>query len=158
MFGKPAFASNTETTSIPTTAPEIKTIKEKPIQVAVAPVVKGESIAPEKLETVVEDNEFVIVKNVAALDAYQKEVNPQIEKENIKYSTWQDRLAFMIPGYTEKIYQIFVWIILIMLLIMMVFELSRRHLKNISYGVILMVIIFSFIYINKAMFVTSFLS
>lgn len=160
MFGKPAFTINKEVQPIkeiptPKSTPTLAT-KQKTTQ-SESEIVKGESITSpiqtveEKLETIVNEDKFIAVKNTAVLE--NSVVQPS--KEKVKYSTWKERLTFMLPSYTDKMYRIFVWIVLIALILMMAIEIRRQHLKNISYGVLLMIIIVCFIYINKAIFVTS---
>ncbi len=160
MFGKPAFARTNETkttTPVKTVAPEPKLVKAetpKPTTLAVAPVVKGETVVVKNpdLETITDTKEFVAVKDITA-----EEVS-STPTERVRYSTWKDRFVFLAPEYTDRIYRVFILIVLIALLIMTVVEIRRQHARNIIYGVLLLVIMLCLIYINKTMFMTSFIS
>ncbi len=177
MFGTPAFIPTAEAETIPIVpiTPPVVTPKPKPVikkptpvptpvvpveEVAIAPVVKGESaIAEEELKIVTETNDFIAVKNTAV----NEEVIPVPEKPitpvaTPKYSTWQERLVFLIPNYTDRIYKIFFWVVIIALMIMTIVEIRRQHLKNITYAILLIVIIFCFIYLNQSLFITSLLT
>ncbi len=167
MFGAPAFASIPKTEIKPTvTEATPKTIKEKPAptKVAVAPEVKGEeSTLGLNLKTITDTKDFISVKNLEATPIEEKietktsTVVPEVKTETLKYSTWKERLMFMLPGYTNNFYKIFVFVVLIALILMMVIEIRRQHPKNIMYGVLIIVIIICFIYINKTMFINSLL-
>jgi hypothetical protein len=171
MFGTPAFIPKAEA-STPTPAAPVATPKPvtpkpatkptpKPVvpvtEVAVTPVVKGESAGVlEELQTITETPTFVFVKNNAVNDEVALQT-PTTVTPSPKYSTWQERLVFLLPSYTDQLYRIFMWIVLIALILMTVIEIRRQHPKNITYGILLIVIIFCFIYINQSMFITSLL-
>jgi hypothetical protein len=147
MFGKPAFAkAETKTTPIATSSPQVAIEKPAPanLQIAIAPVVKGEStIKEEELKTVIDTNNFISVKNTAVNEEVILETQTT-EADNLKYSTWQERLMFLLPSYTNGLYKIFVWVVLIALSLMTIIEIRKKHPKNITYGVLLIVIIFCF--------------
>ncbi len=162
MFGMPA-ASPIAKAKSPTPA-KVETgmqagpvpLTEAPITVRTAPAVEGESIAlpPEQnLETVTETKEFVEVKN----NATQEKVETPIIQE-VHYSKWYEKFMFLTPAYANLIYKICMWVVLVALLLMIIIEFRRQHLRNIFYGVLLLVIMFSFVYINKALFINSFSS
>lgn len=149
MFGKPAFSS-------------VSKIEEKRIdpQIALAPkntvvsenkipAVKGEAIeADNNLEIITDDKNFVSVKNIDIEDVGSQE---QI-KPTTKYSSWSQRFVFLMPGYTNKIYCVLIWLVALALLLMIVIEIRRQHPKNIFYGILLLAILLCFIFINKTVF------
>ncbi len=149
MFGVPAEA--------PDNATKVSLVVDstpKPVNVAVAPVVKGESsVIDSKLETITDTKEFVVVKNISAEEQIKGEAT-----SSTRYSSWSDRFVFMMPAYTDRIYRVFIWIVTIALLLMVIFEIRRQKPKNIVYGILLLVIMVCLIYINKTMFFTSFLA
>lgn len=161
MFGTPAFARNndilnTESKKIIEINPkQITTPTTLPKVVAITPAVKGAEVSiDQKLETITETKEFVAVKNITS----EEVVQTTKASETPHYSSWNERLMFMLPTYTDRIYRIFIWIVLIALISMTIIEIRYQHPKNIMYGVLLLVIIACLIYINKAMFTTSFFS
>jgi hypothetical protein len=170
MFGTPAFAEenkneptppivkeNTDSTGNKTKNPETKIVEKENISniLALVPVVKGEqAVKEENLKTITETKEFVSVENTSANEESMVNIVP---KETVKYSSWKDRLTFLFPEYVNRFYKIFAWIILAALVLMLFIEIRRQHPKNIMYGILLIIIIFCFIYINKSMFVTSLL-
>jgi hypothetical protein len=126
-----------------------------PTAVALAPVVKGEASLIEKtLETITDTKEFIAVKNAYA----EEKVEGASTSSTERYSKWYDRLLFLTPTYTDRIYHILIWVVLVALLLISVIEVRRQHRKNIIYGILLLVIMICLIYINRSMFVTSFLS
>jgi hypothetical protein len=162
MFGRPIFTSNPEpvTPSVPLTQPIKKQEPIKKIAVVpsapIAPIasVKGETVVlGQELETINETKEFISVKNISV---DQAELLP-IQNQNQKYSTWCERFIFLVPSYTDIIYRIFIYIILAALILMAVIEMKRQHPKNVIYGILLIIIIFCLIYINKEIFMLKFL-
>lgn len=177
MFGKPiSFNSNINISDYKNedslgsdqkiNQPELKeenNQEKESLQVAVLPVVKGETtktnIKEEELEVLQEDNVFISVKNNAVIS----EIDSEVELENTenevnqKYSKWYERLIVKTPSYVNIIYQIFIFIILISLILMMVIEIKKQHPKNIIYGILLIIVIICFIYINKTIFLAGFI-
>lgn len=152
MFGARAFIPKEINTEIPKTKTKVATVipvtkKVDTSKVALVPLVKGESveIVNNKLETIIDTKDFVSVKNTSVEETAQSGEAPQIHR----YSTWYERLIFMIPGYTDHVYHVLMWIVLVALFVMTFFEIKRQHPKNIIYGILLLIIIFCFIFINK---------
>lgn len=161
MFGAPAIAP--VKAQAPVTSPKapvkkqtttlVKTIPTvaSPTKIALAPAVKGESVTEEeevKLETIADTKEFVAVKNTEVVGNTAEQVPPT----QIKYSKWSDKFLFFAPTYVDRIYVILISIVLLALLGMTVIEVRRQHPKNIMYGALLVVIMFSLMYINKTAF------
>lgn len=162
MFGKPAKISiNEASTPKPVTTNKTKTpLENKPNTVLATNVVtspngvKGESIAIENnLEIITDTTEFIAVKNIKVEEKIE---DVQVEEKS-NYSSWSQRFLFMTPAYTDLIYRIFIWIVLIALLVMIIFEIRHQNKKNIIYGVLLLVIMICLVYLNRTMFVASFL-
>lgn len=161
MFGKPAFKplEVPKAKVTPTVKKDKTTLTKvkKPTAVttlALAPTVKGESVTPsDKLVTIESTKEFVSVKNteVAGDSTQVAEVTP-------KYSSWTDRFAFLAPSYVDRIYRVFIWLVLASLVGMIIIEVKRQHPKNILYGMLILIIMFSFMYINQHAFISSFVS
>ena len=161
MFGTPAFARNNDILNteskkiIEIDSKQITTPTTLPKVVAITPAVKGAEVSiDQKLATITETKEFVAVKNITS----EEVVQTTKASETPHYSSWNERLMFMLPTYTDRIYRIFIWIVLIALIGMTIIEIRYQYPKNIMYGVLLLVIIACLIYINKAMFTTSFFS
>ena len=141
--------------------PKINQPKENKTSLAVAPSVKGEEInvLEDTLQTITDTKEFIAVKNTKAEAEEEQAINSLIVKSDpVYYSSWYERLIFMIPTHINKIYKIIMLVVLVSLMLMIVIEIKRQHPKNIVYGVLLLIIMFSLVYINKAMFVNSFLA
>ncbi len=160
MFGTPVMRSIPEPkVSAAKVAKKEKIVvsdKSTPLAAAVlAPAVEGASVAiDQNLKTITETKEFVAVQNITE---EEKVKDPSIP-EATHYSTWYQRFIFMTPSYADRVYRIFIWIVIIALLLMTIIEIRQQHPRNILYCVLLIVIMFSFIYINKHMFITNFLS
>ncbi|MDE2031333.1 MAG: hypothetical protein KGI58_03710 [Patescibacteria group bacterium] len=160
MFGSPAI-QNTEkskTEPIPTSKTNQDNQPVKSIQnpiVALAPSVKGESITKtDNLQIITNTKDFISVKNNATTDKLASKDLPV----SANYSSWFDRFIFLAPSYVNKIYKIFIWIVILSLLAMTFIEIRKQHLKNIIYGILVILILFCFIYINKTMFLNSFIA
>jgi hypothetical protein len=156
MFGTPSIPIPTveSKVSIPLLIKKsnTKTTPKTQVATALTPAVKGESIVQENnLETVVDTKDFISVKNNDASKS------AEAVGETPHYSSWYQRFIFMTPEYTDRIYKVMIWFVLVALLIMTVMEIRIQRPKNIIYGVLLLVIILCLIYVNKSMFMTSFL-
>ncbi len=154
MFGKPVMTNKLAEVK------KVALVEEKPIVVESKPViteptVKGESlVATPQIEVVEESKEFIAVKNVNNLA--EPVISPTAVDNSLgnkeKYSKWYERLFFKSPAYTDIIYRVLIYIVLVALLLMTFIEIKRQHPKNIMYGVLLMVLIVTLSYINKAVF------
>ena len=120
----------------------------------VTPNVRGESVAtPENLETITETKSFVSVKN----NDVETNADKALISEKSSHSTWKERLLFLVPSYADTIYHILILIVFISLLIMAIVEIRIQHPKNIIYGVLLIIIMTSFVYMNGFLFMGKFL-
>jgi hypothetical protein len=169
MFGKPLFSNpinsvfadkKEEVQDIPTTTDTKAVLKLEP-KVAVADsTVKGETFSLEQeIETILETPELILVKDVSVSEDQTLEEEKTIvwQEENFpRYSTWCQRFLFLTPVYTDLLYRIFIYIVLLALILMMVIEIKKQHFKNIIYGLLILIIIFCLIYLNKAIFLPFF--
>lgn len=165
MFGKPTHNDSVKEDTAPVVKvqpkvaaeiPKPKVPSPKPFTPAVVVVtpsaVKGDSsITENNLEVITDTEEFIAVRNTDS----KENVEAASAHRTPRYSSWYQKFMFMAPTYTNHIYQIFIWIVITGLLIMIGFEISRKHKKNIVYGILLFVIMICLIYINRTMFVTS---
>lgn len=165
MFGTPmkTLALNKETISTPkvststnktsTTTEEKKTTETKSVmkaevytttEITEVGAVKGEasSTAPQ-VKPIIQVGGFTVVQNL-------EEGTPVLEKNKtlVTYSTWFDRLLFSGSKYISLIYLVLLIVIVIALLVMLVVEIRRQHWKHISYGVLIIIILLAFMYIN----------
>jgi hypothetical protein len=170
MFGKPVFTpqasladnSKDDESSKDLIIEEPTTEKESIVKIANAPVVKGETTEaipePEELEIVEENIEFISVKNTVVSEELEVSTNNDLTPvSTVKYSKWYERFLFLTPLYTNTIYKIIIYIITIALILAVVFEFRKHNLKHIIYGLLLLVIIFCLVYINKSVFWIDFL-
>lgn len=154
-FGTPAITTKKEPQNnkiAVATKPKLETSPNDVTLLAttqILPNVKGESATKlEDLETITETKSFASVKNNSVETNADKAL---ISQEN-HYSSWKDRLLFLIPSYTDTIYHILILIVFISLLIMSIVEIRIQHPKNIIYGILLIVIMTSFVYMNGSLF------
>ncbi len=152
MFGTPSIP--TAEVETPANVTPIKKVTSKPKAVALVPAVKGASVSAVKnLQTITDTKDFVSVFNKdAALNA-----TPAANPSNTKYSSWTDRFVFLTPKYADKIYKVIMYVVIAALLIMVFAEIRIQHKKNITYGILLIVIIFCLIYLNRVLLMPDFL-
>ncbi len=158
-FGTPAlnnkkgFTSNPRTQVAVTFEQTNKNDVTNLAKIETLPGVRGESVAtPENLETITETKNFVSVKN----NDVETNADKALISEKSNHSTWKDRLLFLVPSYTDTIYHILILLVFISLLIMSIVEIRIQHPKNIIYGILLIIIMTSFVYMNGALFMGKF--
>ncbi|MGD9580970.1 MAG: CAP domain-containing protein [Vampirovibrionia bacterium] len=161
MFGKPLFVASNYPSVKDIIKEEFKInpIEEpiKEIKIAEVSNVKGEAVTvEEEFKIITETEEYISVENTAIVE----DENELIAEENKieRYSTWAEKFVFLAPLYTNIIYRVFIYILLIALILMTVIEIKRQHPKNIVYAILLLIIISCLVYINKSIFVVDFLS
>lgn len=163
MFGKPALSTIApEPVATPSIEPKPKTVAvaQKPKEdiskkvVDNSTAVKGESTALENnLETITDTQEFIAVKNNTTVG---EDVEAASAHRAPRYSSWSQKFMFMAPLYTSWIYKVLIILIIVALSLMTIIEIRREHLKNIIYGILLLIIVICLVYINKSIFITSF--
>ncbi len=161
-FGTPAI-TKTVTTKVIKPTSIVKTITQTspsdtntvvPIPTPITTAVLGAEAKNEPLVTKVNNlvtidttKDFIAVKNNDTYTPGEAVPSP------VQYSSWYQKYMFLIPTYTDTIYKVFMWSMLIALLIMMIVEIRIQHPKNIIYGILLFVIILCLVYLNKSMII-----
>ncbi len=161
MFGTPAYAEVTDS-SIPQEV-ELGTESKESAEVVVTSTtsesnlamvdvlsgnVKGETVeVKSSLQNIGAQGDMVMVKNTVAiaLSEEQKLVVPL-------YSTWYDKVIVNSPRYIDAVYKSLIALIAVALLIMIVVEIRKQHMRHIFYAVALLVLLQLFIYINQSFF------
>lgn len=165
MFGKPVFVSKALSSNprlisdLPVKEIEKNIDIPNTEKIALNSNVKGESVVlNQDLETIDDTKDFISVKN-NSIEEQGNEAVIQNKNQDLppKYSTWYERFIFLTPSYVDKIYKIFIYIVLVALILMTVIEIKRQHPKNIMYGIFLIISIFLLVYINKSIFIIDFL-
>lgn len=150
MFGSPLVSASTNVSTQDKLATSQKPSELNNIDSIRKPQVKGESIS-NNIETIIDTEEFTLVRNTEAIEDINQIIT---EKNDVQYSTWYQKILFFIPNYTDKTYHIIAWVVLIALFLVAFIEIKLQHPKNIIYGLLLLIIIFCFIFINKTVFAT----
>lgn len=162
MFGKPINIIIPESEVLTKSETKEEIINTSlPKTIALAPEVKGESISvpvSTKVETISETKEFAMVKNTEIIE--EPVVVPSLPNTTKveSSSSFFERLIFRSPYITDIVYKILVFIVLIALSMMVFIEIKTQHPKNIAYGVLLILLIIGFTYLNKIAFTGFFVS
>lgn len=88
-----------------------------------------------------------VVKNT---DNVVEVVPTQTSVQAPKYSTWLGRLMFGGPDYVDTLFKILILVVALALLTMILIEVKKQHYKHILYGVLLLLALAIFVYINKS--------
>lgn len=164
MFGTPAYAEVTDSNAKQSTVkaegaplPEEKNLiistdatstASTTLTSIIAGDVKGESIeVVSSLQNIGVEGDMAVVKNnrAQAMSEEQKLVVPV-------YSTWYDKVIVNSPRYIDTAYKSLIALIAVALLIMIVVEIRKQHMRHIFYAVTLLVLLQLFIYINQSFF------
>lgn len=110
--------------------------------------VKGDSVgATTVLQNVENSGDFIAVKNTGAMQI------SELEKLTVPvYSTWYDKIIFFWSRYLDVLYKIILGVTVIALIIMLIVEIRKQHLRHIFYAVSLLFLLQLFIYINQSLF------
>ncbi len=152
MFGKPSVSSNNDVVL------KNNDIREKEIDnnikkidnslVALESSVKGETFEiKDNFETIINTEEFISIKNNSVNDDWI--LNP-IQQEN--YSKWYQRFLVQAPSWVDYLYKIIIWIVSVALVLMILIEIRIQKTKNIIYGILTLVILMTFLFINRSIF------
>lgn len=87
-----------------------------------------------------------IAHNIRALGDYE------ITPPHTIYSSWYERFTFNTSQYIDIFYKFLTTFIGLGLILMIVIEIRKQHLKHIIYGISLLVLLQLFIYINQSFF------
>ena len=156
MFGTPAYAEVSESALPILTVPEKKNVvlvdatstASSTLSGVIAGDVKGDSTETNpSLQNISGQGGVATVKNnnAQALTEEEKLVVPL-------YSTWYDKIIFNGSRYIDTIYKSLLALIVVALLVMIVVEIRRQHIKHIFYAVALLILLQLFIYINQSFF------
>ncbi len=151
MFGTPVFpglgkVEAAETPSSTTTAPTIATTTSLTNATG---TVKGDTTAEvSPIKTVISTKDFTIAKDTT----YEASTTNATLVTAPEYSTWYERILFGGTRYVQNIYTALIILITVALLTMILVEVKKQHPKHILYGVLLLVILSIFVYINRGFF------
>lgn len=97
------------------------------------------------LQKVVATPQMVIVKDSSVAEGSVTSLGVT------KYSTWYQKVLFNMAHYVDIIYKIIASIIALALVVMIFVEVRKQHIVHIIYGVALLLLLLSFIYINTSL-------
>ncbi len=162
MFGTPAYGETVPQhldTKVSPKVPEVTTTSGNPTTATAASTSRGfvagsstETLATESsqpsdgLERLVTTQNTAIVKNTSIGLTQADE-----SKVSEKYSTWYGRLLFNGPGYIDIIYKTLLTLIAFGLVTLITVEVRKQHPKHILYGVLSLVLLLLFTYINQSL-------
>jgi uncharacterized protein YkwD len=142
--------------------PEVK--KEVPLQSAPNPSVKTQTKIAQVEKPVTAETKTEVSTEVTGPDnIFTETTNPLYEGQNVAgtedsriettYTNWFERFLVN-PGDTvNKAYVILFVIILFSLILKIFIAINKQHPKNIAYGVLLLILVLIFMYINQEMFI-----
>lgn len=165
MFGTPSYSEPARAKSVSTStqekAPVQKVVFAATVSTSTEKVlvgdVKGESLEASStvnvnpdanLEKIITTQEFAAVKNTSVVAEIPAEVVLPVKT----YSTWYERIIFNGPAYIDIFYKILLLFIAFALVAMVMIEIRKQHFIHILYGISLLLLLTSFIYINKSFF------
>ncbi len=104
------------------------------------------------IQVIAEGNTFTEIEN----PNYKPEPEVMAEAENsevVVYTNWFERLIVNPAKTINKAYAVLFALILISLILKICIAIKKQHPRNIAYGVLLLVLVLIFMYINQEMFV-----
>lgn len=107
-------------------------------------VVPGEvPVAPEPEEA------FIEFANPEATDTEIKDAEQPVPPESVPvYTTWLERLIVSPGPVVQDLYLVLLAIVVFSLILKIFVEIRLQHPKNIAYGLLLLLVIFGFMYMN----------
>ncbi len=103
-------------------------------------------LSPQKeYEQIFAGKDTIVVKNTAAVSE-TKGASPK------EYSTWYQKFLFHWSKYVDMILKIMVIIIALALIVMIVVEIRKQHIRHIVYASLLLLLLSLFVYINQSFF------
>lgn len=175
MFGTPAYGKTTSSTegdkALVKVAPDTNTpiarsgdVKGEQVLAINSPAKTGEVALLTGTSSNKTLNKEVATTSATELDPIQKIiVTPEIavvkdssvsgeknisSERVVKYSTWYQKIMFNAARYVDVIYKIMATIIALALIVMIFVEIRKQHLVHIIFGVALLLLLLSFMYIN----------
>jgi hypothetical protein len=100
------------------------------------------------LETILSTPELTIVRDNSNASATEiiNTVRP------LTYSSWYQKLVFWSTKYVDTLYKGLIILIALALLTMILVEIKKQHPRHIAYGVLMLVILSVFVFINRGFF------
>lgn len=129
-----------------------KTEEVKEEKVSQATQVQTETQTQEPV--IADDGDFVETVNPEFRDQNVAGTEDSQESETVVYTNWFERFVVNPGEAVNKAYVILFVVILFSLILKIFVAINKQHPKNIAYGVLLLVLILIFMYINQEMFVT----
>lgn len=144
----------------PTKKGGVVSVEQQPLRQATAqalaqdePLVQGETVTREDAEPaavlLVDEPTFTVAQNIAV----EEESNAPVAETATtqKYATVGERLLADQSQHVQWIYLILIGILYIALIVMIVFEFSVQHPKNIFFGVVLLLFLGVLAYLNSTL-------
>lgn len=129
--------------------------KTEPIKEEKVSQSKQVQTEPQIQEPVIaDDGDFVETVNPEFADQDVKGTEDSQARETVVYTNWFERFVVNPGEAVNKAYVILFVVILFSLILKIFVAINKQHPKNIAYGVLLLVLILIFMYINQEMFVT----
>lgn len=151
MFGTPARLAVAEPVVAPVPEPTPKSLQVKASEPQ-AGTVQGKATGtdarpePSTLIPLFTSPELAIVKSADKVTEVPQEPS-QAPVE--KYSSWADRFIFFGSHYVQLLYIILIIVVGVALMTMILVEIKKQHPKHILYGVLLLLALAIFVYINR---------
>ena len=145
-FGSPAAPTVLAEANVVATTPEPDLVSEEPTEDA---VLGAETESEPELEVVEQTDTFVSVKNVSAV---AEAVSDQ-DRETVQYSTWYDKLLVSPGTVIQYAYMAILALVLIALVLMVGIEIKKQHPKNIIYGVFVIAVTLSLMFLNQSIMI-----
>jgi hypothetical protein len=153
VFGKPKMAKTPVQSSPKSTTPT-GALAATPINTQIAEAVKGESIEEnsETLIPIIETDQFIAVQTADI----ETEVTPTSTTTYApEYQTsWLGRMFVNQPHVVDYAYKIITLILIIGLLCYIVVQARVKHPRHVMIGALLLVIVFSLMYLNHSFMLT----
>lgn len=142
--------------------PEVK--KEVPVESTPEPSVKTQTkVAQIEKPTQAETKTEVSTEVTGPENIFTETTNPLYEGQNVAgaedpqtevtYTNWFERFLVNPGDAVNKAYVILFVIILFSLILKIFIAINKQHPKNIAYGVLLLILVLVFMYINQEMFI-----
>jgi hypothetical protein len=146
MFGTPIFPGLGEVETSTTTASSTQLVTSSTTNTTTATgTVKGESIErTSPIKTIISTENLAVVKDTT----YESTTTPNNQSVP-QYSSWYEKIVFWFTRYVDFIYKGLIIVIALALMTMILVEVKKQHPKHILYGVLMLLILSIFVYINS---------
>ncbi len=154
MFGRPAFTekniyNRTSSTEIPTE----KLAQNNQDLVELDGLVKGESASENiPVNVLSESKEFIMVENTSNIESVGQVTSfNEYQTSNVSFS---QKAIYKSPMYVDIIYKVMLYLAALAMILFVGLEFKRKHLKNVVYGIIVIMLIMGLSYLNKMLFMS----